>query len=612
MIHLAEGYYTEQLDKKIKNAQVQGIIGNEILFTLNHIEQQYYQLVTTTKPQARKLISNNTADDLKQIRHLVEVLENGGAFSQSYKLNLSNKESVNNTLIYAKDEQNAFPELQISLIPKLKNIEDLFAKTNTLLNQQQSIKEQNYVSLDTLNELNRLAKNAEPIFIRVAANVNRIQYEQQQRFVELEANIATQKRSFKIGLYSSIIFILSLGLLLFLVISQHIQKMTQALQTEKDNALRATESKSIFLANMSHEIRTPLNAITGFIALLKDSESDRHKLRQLDIIDNSSRNLLSIINDILDFSKIESNKLEFDFIDFNPAQEFAAIAELFKAKCSEKNITLVADISEDLPESLHSDPLRIKQVVSNLLSNAIKFSAANKSVRLEIKYDAAFAELSVAVIDQGIGISKSKQQQIFEAFSQAEASTTRQFGGTGLGLSISSLLVELLGGSLHLESEENVGSKFFFTLPIKQGKPIPKKLQKNFKKVTKHGVILLVEDNKTNQVLMGAILKKMQVKFDLAEDGLQAVEAFQKRQYDLILMDENMPNMSGSEATKKIRELEKLQQSNPPIAIVALTANAMKGDRERFLAAGMDDYLTKPLQIAELNRVINQYLVDSE
>ena len=197
------------------------------------------------------------------------------------------------------------------------------------------------------------------------------------------------------------------------------------------------------------------------------------------------------------------------------------------------------------------------------------------------------------------------RQKVFEAFSQAEISTTRQYGGTGLGLAISSLLVELLGGELALESEEGKGSKFFFTLPVKEGEPI-KVISKNIEENSNRtGRLLLVEDNKTNQMLMGAILKKMNIDYDLAEDGLLALEAYQNQDYDLILMDENMPNMSGSEATVKIREIERHTGKHVPI--VALTANAMKGDKERFIQVGMNDYLSKPLKIAELNRIIQSY-----
>lgn len=488
------------------------------------------------------------------------------------------------------------------------NIENLFNETNQLLTQELSNNQYNQqTSSAFIEKLNRLTKNAEPIFIRVTENVNRVIYEQQKYLKQLEADVKNQKDNFKLGLYSTTIFILTFGFILFWAIGSHIRTITNELKTEKNKALDATQSKSLFLANMSHEIRTPLNAISGFIELLIDKEKDNEKLKQLNIIENSSRNLISIINDILDFSKIESNKLEIDIIDFNPKKEFQAVAELFNTKSSEKNLTLITDISDDLPESLHSDPLRIKQVVSNLLSNAIKFSQKDKTIRFEVKYNEQHSELYVAVIDQGIGIPEDKQKQIFEAFSQAESSTTREFGGTGLGLSISSLLIELLGGTLKVESTENVGSKFYFTLPVKLGKPIIHKTAETFSAVDQSSRILLVEDNKTNQILMGAILKKMNLSFTLAEDGVEAIEAIKSNTFDLVLMDENMPRMSGTEATLEIRAWEKTQQQHTPI--VALTANAMKGDKERFLATGMDDYLTKPLKLPELNRILNTYLM---
>ncbi len=457
-----------------------------------------------------------------------------------------------------------------------------------------------------LARIQKITKNTNPLFIRLIETSNRINYHQQNELAKLEAGIAEQKFYFKVIQYASIVALLLLVIYFARFVSLQIHDMAEHIEDQKDKALAATESKSIFLANMSHEIRTPLNAITGFIKLLKEQENDPNKINYLKTIDNSSQSLLGIINDILDFSKIESNKIEFDFIDFDPRDSFNSVADLFKAKCSEKNILLEVIINHEMPPALYSDPLRIKQVISNLLSNAVKFSTPGKTIRLEINYDRKYDELNVSVIDQGVGISYEKQQKIFDAFSQAESNTTRQYGGTGLGLAISSLLVQFLGGHLKVDSEPNKGSKFFFTIPVTEGKPIKKASGAIVNNPEIKGKLLLVEDNKTNQMLMGAILKKMNLEFDLAEDGNEAVEAFQDNRYDLILMDENMPNMSGSQATHVIRQIE--QETGAHVPIIALTANAMKGDRERFLKSGMDDYLSKPLQIPELNRVLQKYL----
>jgi CheY-like chemotaxis protein/anti-sigma regulatory factor (Ser/Thr protein kinase) len=368
--------------------------------------------------------------------------------------------------------------------------------------------------------------------------------------------------------------------------------------------MEASRSKSEFLANMSHEIRTPLNAILGFIEILQKEDRDRKSLSYVNIIHDSSHTLLQIIEDILDFSKIESGKLEIDAIDFNTRKEFKVITHLFEAKCSQKDISLSLILDNSLPEFIHADPLRIKQVVSNLLSNAIKFTSNGKKIIVNITY--ANSRLTVSVIDQGIGIAKDKQEHIFEAFNQEDSSTTRLYGGTGLGLSISSELVKLMGGELQLKSELGVGSEFYFTIPVSIGSPI-KIESTDDQDIVLKGNILLVEDNKTNQQFMQIVLGDMELECDVADDGLVAIEMFTNNKYDLILMDENMPNMGGIEATSKIRELER-SQNLTRTPIIALTANALKGDKEKFINAGMDEYVSKPVDTHLLTSILSKLL----
>ncbi|RLA82451.1 MAG: hypothetical protein DRG78_07185 [Epsilonproteobacteria bacterium] len=391
-----------------------------------------------------------------------------------------------------------------------------------------------------------------------------------------------------------------------------IKKSEGILKKAKEEAENANIAKSEFLANMSHEIRTPLNAIMGFIGLLKEDEKNEEKIKYLKTIDTSSYNLLEIINDILDFSKIESNLIELEYIDYNPLDEFESIVELFRARVLEKNITFKVDIDKNLPYHINSDPLRIKQVAINLLSNAVKFTSQGKTIELKVVFKDNF--LSVYVKDKGIGIAQNKLQDIFKPFMQADNSTTREYGGTGLGLTISSKLIKALGGELKVKSELGKGSKFYFTIPVKtvEAKEKVNKID-DFKELSGH--ILLVEDNKANQMFMKVILKKMGLTFDIANNGLEALERFSKftcdnkTKYDAILMDENMPNMNGAEATKRILEIEK-EHNLPHTPIIALTANALKGDRERFLDAGMDEYLTKPVNKKKLAEILAKFLGD--
>jgi len=385
-------------------------------------------------------------------------------------------------------------------------------------------------------------------------------------------------------------------------------KYEKELISQKEKAESSEKAKAEFLANMSHEIRTPLNAMFGFIKILEEKDLDNESKKYLNIIEKSGQNLLVIINDILDFSKIESGKMNTERIEFNPKEEIEVIQNLFSSKASEKDILLEFH-TNNLKWKIVSDPTRIKQVIANLLSNAIKFTPENKKIILNAQYDDKKEELFVEVIDEGIGIAENKLNTIFESFSQADNSTTRKYGGTGLGLTISHKLIELLGGELKVESEIGEGSRFYFTIPAKKTKLIPKKEKIETKKelnekFDKH--ILVVEDNPANQMFMKVILNKMGITFDIANNGIEAIEKFKNNKYDFILMDENMPNMNGIEATKKIREIEREKHLDHTI-IIALTANALDGDKDRFILAGMDYYLSKPLDIEKLKEILRKF-----
>lgn len=400
-----------------------------------------------------------------------------------------------------------------------------------------------------------------------------------------------------------------------------LRKLSIAMQACRDNermeqsleAARESErAKSAFLANMSHEIRTPMNAVLGFVQLLSASETDPIRQKQFEIIRSSSNNLLNIIDDILDLSKIESGKLTIEERPFQLEAMLTEVQALFKVMAKEKSLDLVFNFAPELPDYMVGDSVRIKQVLYNLLSNAVKFTPEEGRIVVDAGYDATKAMLQVAVSDTGIGIAQDSLEKIFDAFTQEDDSTTRRYGGTGLGLSITARLVKMMDGDISVASEQGQGSRFTFCIRAPQP-PSPKQNVSTGAKASSataapmSGRVLIVEDSPHNQLLMKILLEQQGIDNDTASDGIQAVECASRRRYDLILMDEDMPNMDGIEATRRIHATQDAKgvERTP---VVAVTASAMKGDRQRFLDADMTDYLSKPYQHTELTALLRKYL----
>lgn len=517
-------------------------------------------------------------------------------------------------------------------------------------------------------------------------------------------------------------------------VNRHNQVMEEKqaeLREAREIADAASESKSMFLANMSHEIRTPMNGILGFSKLLEQTGLNTKQQRYNDIINASANALLGIINDILDFSKLESGKFELDYSRWNPFIEFEKVTALFTARMDEKRITFIRHIDPDVPECIEADLLRLQQVITNLLGNAIKFTPEEGTITFYVKRVKGIngsVVLRIGVRDSGIGIEKSKQAHIFDAFSQADSSTTRQFGGTGLGLSISSHLVSLMGGKIELVSEIGEGSEFYFDISVNRFESehslsvVFKKLQivvfddennggigqatilpyltklripyrlKNLGEIfstpgngdiyilfcnanqmmveylltekattivickedhgwlMQHnprllwisdidhnlsglynallkaamneqdihrpavgaaggmqvsGKVLVAEDNEVNQILIEEILSQRGLEYVIVPNGQEALEQLENERFDIIFMDINMPVMGGIEAVQRI----KARGVTTPV--IALTANAMEGDRERYLEDGFDNYLTKPIVLEQFDSLIRGYLMDA-
>ncbi len=735
-IHFVFANIINGLDIKVKNEQARYQIGEYIVNEINTIEKQFYQMTMAFQIRELKPLQKKVTEEIKDIKHAINILEVGGTLEKHIQLNLVDVSKSIEYITYQPDTKLKYTYEAIDLIPKL----DLLGKKIYEMDDITDLKHEILQAIDTKEakkkhfKIKLFYKQIPAIFIRMKENASRLLYESKQELQTLQKNIEDQKAYYRsLEITVTIFVVLFIFLLGYIVIRQILQKSKELTKLTKEakaaakEAEIANETKSRFLANMSHEIRTPLNAIIGFSEILTKVDMKEEDKEKASIIVKSAKALLNIINDILDISKVESGKFEITPEKVDLKKSLSHIVELFAVNAKQKDIRLIYTYEEELTTYVDIDETRVKQVISNILSNAIKFTQEKESVTFHIKVlekQDENVKVRFSIKDKGIGISPENQRKIFEPFSQADTSVSKQFGGTGLGLAISMKLISLMDSRIELISKEGEGSTFYFdlTLPYykeeeEKRKPhafyvcsiiddeeslhkglipilhefgavyqannaiesidfidlifcfgdkkyFPKLLQvkerfnapivyvgkeekieefSEFKKEISfyldlpllaskiyniiaeaceiekidtymddetdfHGNILVAEDNSNNQLLIQLLLEGYGLDVTIVENGQLAVDMYKEKSFDLVFLDINMPVMDGITALKEIIKLE--TQSGTKVPKVALTANSLKGDKERFLNEGMDNYLAKPIDNTKLGEILALYLRD--
>jgi signal transduction histidine kinase/DNA-binding response OmpR family regulator len=603
-----------ELNARSVNERARLFVGEEIVHGIQGVEKDIYLMSVATNPAGYGRAYKSLNAQLDKLMHDLNVLKFGGTARREVQLNLEGRDAMVREATYQPDQQKQGHVMElIEIGPLLGQTRDHADELERLLalRWQAMEKEDRTAFFQVEERIATYLKFIPPQFERLDENANRLFFDSSERLRGIELELQTQRdrlRQVEMSLVALVLVLSGLATALFVRrINQSNHKLEDALEAmraARDEAERASRAKSEFVSRMSHELRTPLNAIIGFAELLEDEALAPEQHSYVKLINGSGKHLMELINQVLDHSKIEAGGLKLERIAFDFSAEIEAVMSIVTERATAKGLDFVASIADDLPRYVEGDPTRLRQILINLLANAVKFTERG-SVELRVAREDGRIHFSVR--DTGIGMDQAALARLFKPFSQADDSVTRKFGGTGLGLMIARDLIDTMGGDLEVESAPQVGSCFWFWIPLKAattagptnvapggdntGSVLPTLAE------IIPGRVLLVDDNRVNQQLAAAMLERLGLAFELADNGGDCLRHLAEADYALVLMDMEMPGMDGVTATRQIRASE---AEGCHLPIVAMTANALQEDRERCFAAGMDGYIPKPISLESL------------